>query len=77
MRFVALHNQYQFRTGITLSDVVELLWVNGGERYFYAKGFGLVAWERLHQDPNTPQWSAVSEIHQAGQRPDNVREKLC
>jgi hypothetical protein len=77
MRFVALHNQYQFRTGITLSDVVELLWVNGGERYFYAKGFGLVAWERLHQDPNTPQWSAISEIHQPGQRPDNVREKLC
>jgi len=77
MQFVARHASFTFRTGITLQDVVELLWVNGGEKYFYAKGFGLVAWERQHQDPSTPAWSAISEIHQAGQRPDNERESIC
>jgi hypothetical protein len=29
------------------------------------------------QDPNTPQWSAISEIHAPGARPDNVRESGC
>jgi murein DD-endopeptidase MepM/ murein hydrolase activator NlpD len=77
MRFVAHRSSYTFRTGLTLPDVVELEWVGGGERYFYARGFGLVAWERSHQDPATPQWSAISEIHASGARPDNVRESGC
>lgn len=77
MQFVAHHDSYTFRTGIVLQNVIELLWVNGGERYFYARGFGLVGWERQHQDPNTPAWSAISEIHEAGQRPDNEREPIC
>ena len=58
------------RAGITLSNVVQIEW-SGGETYFYAKGYGLVGWERTHQDPYTPAWSAISEIHAPGQRPDN------
>jgi murein DD-endopeptidase MepM/ murein hydrolase activator NlpD len=76
MRFIAHHQSYLFRTGLILPDVVELLWINGGERYFYARGFGLVGWERQHQDPHTPAWSAISEIHEPNARPDNVREVL-
>lgn len=60
------------RAGITVKDVIRITWDNGGETYFYARGLGLVGWERSHQDPNTPEWSAISEIHEAGQRPDNV-----
>lgn len=71
IRYVAHYSTWESRAGITLNDVIELEWVNGGERYFYAKGYGLVGWERSHQDPNTPAWSAISEIHGAGQRPDN------
>jgi hypothetical protein len=77
MKFIAKHNSYTFRTGIVLNDVIELVWVNGGERYFYAKGFGLVAWERSSPDPNTPQWSAIAEIHAPGARPDNVMKSGC
>lgn len=72
MKFVAHHDSYTFKTGITLNDVIELVWANGPEHYFYANGYGLVAWEREHDDPNTPKWSAISEIHAPGQRPDNA-----
>ena len=34
--------------------------VNWGEFYFYARGYGLVGWERQHQDPDTPAWSAIA-----------------
>jgi len=71
-KFIAKHNIWTSRAGITLNDVVELEWQNGGETYFYARDYGLVGWERSHQDPHTPSWSAISEIHQPGQRPDNV-----
>ncbi len=71
MKFVAKYNSYTFETGITLNDVIELEWVNGQEKYFYARRYGLVGWARQHQDINTPQWSAISEIHAPGQRPDN------
>jgi Peptidase family M23 len=76
MKFAAKHVSYAFRTGIILNDVVELEWVTGMERYFYARDFGLVAWERSNPDPNTPQWSAISEIHAPGARPDNIRETI-
>jgi hypothetical protein len=66
------YDTWESRAGITLQDVIRITWDNGGETYFYARGFGLVGWERTHQDPNTPQWSAISEIHEPGQRPDNV-----
>lgn len=70
-RLVAHYPSYTFRTGIVLPDVIKIEWVNGGEVYFYARNYGLVAWERSHQDPNTPQWSAISEEHAPGARPDN------
>lgn len=70
-RFVEWHEVWTSRAGITLNDVIEIHWVNGGETYFYARDFGLVGWERTHQDPHTPKWSAISEIHEPGQRPDN------
>lgn len=58
--------------GVTVQDVIVIKWVNGGEYYYYARDFGLVAWGRTHNDPNTPMASAISEIHAAGARPDNV-----
>jgi len=70
-KFVKRYSQWTSRAGITLNDVIEIEWVSGGELYFYAKGYGLVQWMRKHQDPNTPAWSAISEIHAPGQRPDN------
>jgi hypothetical protein len=76
MRFVAHHQKYKFRTGIELEDVIQLEWVNGGETYFYARGYGLVGWERTHQDPHTPAWSAISEIHRHGTREPFVREPV-
>jgi len=66
MELTAHHGKYKFQTGIELADVVELLWVNGGERYFYARKYGLVGWARSHFDPNSPAWSAISEEHAPG-----------
>lgn len=76
MRFVAHHDNYAFQTGLVIQDVVELEWVNGPERYFYARNYGLVGWRRLHDDPNTPEWSAISEEHAPGTRPDNLRKVI-
>jgi len=72
--FVAHHDSWTSQSGITLDDVVEIEWVNGGELYFYARNFGLVGWSRKNPDPNTPAWSGISEVHGAGQRPDNVAD---
>jgi hypothetical protein len=76
IKLIARHPQYRFPTGIELNDVVELEWVNGRERYFYAKNYGLVGWERKHDDPHTPPWSAISEIHQPGTRDPFDRERV-
>jgi len=76
LQLVAHYDEYTFRTGITVKDVLELHWLNGGEKYFYAKDYGLVGWERIHFDPNTPAWSAIAEIHGPGKRPDNSRRKV-
>lgn len=74
-KLVKYYDRWTSRLGITLNDVVELHWVNGGEKYFYAKNFGLVAWERIHQDPHTPQWTAISElVHDDN---NNVRMRGC
>lgn len=76
IKLVAHHARHRFHTGIELNDVIELEWVNGRERYFYAKNYGLVGWERKHDDPHTPPWSAISEIHQSGSREPFTRERL-
>lgn len=70
-RFVKHHPVWTSRNGITIPNVNEILWVNGGEKYFYGEDYGLAGWERQHYDPSTPVWSAISEIHEPGQRPDN------
>ena len=63
-----------FFTGITLTDVIELVWTGLDhtpiERYYYARGYGLVGWE------GNGKRAAISEIHQPGARPDNVREVI-
>jgi hypothetical protein len=55
--------------GITCNDVAEL--TNGAERFWFARGLGLVAWQSSWGE------SAVSEIHAPGTRPNNVREVGC
>lgn len=66
--FVRLHAAKSWN-GITCYDVAEL--TNGAERFWFARGLGLVAWQS--------EWgeSAISEIHAPGTRPDNVREVGC
>lgn len=63
---VARYERYTFRARdwqpVTLADVVKLRWEEGGEVYFFARDYGLVAWEREHQDPLTPAWSAICEM---------------
>lgn len=65
IRMVAYHERYTFPTNgwepVTLENVVQLRWVDGGEDYWYARGYGLVAWGRSHQDANSPAWSAICE----------------
>ncbi len=67
-RLVARHASRTWN-GITVQDVVEL---DGGpgsaERFFFARGYGLVAWEATWGS------SAISEVNVAG---DNARERLC
>ena len=76
------HQTYKFKTGVEIEDVVEIHWLNNGqddtpkEKYFYAKGLGMVGWIRGHADPNTPEWSAVSEIHAKGTRNIIQRERV-
>ncbi len=69
IQLVAHHKRYTFPArdwpAVTLEDVVELEWVQGGESYWYARWYGLVGWARKHSDPNSPQWSAICEM-----RPD-------
>ena len=51
--------------GVDVPDVVVLRWEEGGELYYFGRGWGLVAWRRAHDDEHSPAWSAVSEL-----RPD-------
>ncbi len=69
--------------GLSIDDVAVLAAfndVNGRpasqpfERYYYAKGFGLVMWEGIEVDHIGQ--SFVVEIHAPGVRPNNVREQI-
>ena len=64
IRFVEHLAEWQSVFGVQVKDVVVLSW-NGGELYYYGRGYGLVAWRRSHQDEHSPAWSAISEM-----RPD-------
>lgn len=44
------------------------------EKYYYAKGFGLVMWEGIDTDHRGV--SFLVQIHNPGDRPDNVRERI-
>jgi len=46
MRFVAHHQEWLRPFPLPpIHDVIELVWMNGGERYFYGRGYGLVGWK--------------------------------
>jgi probable HAF family extracellular repeat protein len=62
---------------ITLRNVIELAWLLPGqtepeERYYYAEEYGLVGWKSKSHG-----FSSISEIHQPGTRPDNLRETIA
>lgn len=82
IKLFAHHQKFTFQTGVEINDVIELHWVNNEqdhspkEKYFYAKGLGMVGWARGHEDPNSPAWSAVSEIHAKGSRDEMPRERV-
>jgi len=54
---------------ITVRDVIELKGI-GEERYFFARGFGLVGWRSPWGE------SGVAELHAPQARPDNVRLRI-
>jgi hypothetical protein len=74
LKLEAVYETMQFFTGISLQDVIQLTWLDMNrsviEHYYYAKGYGLVGWE------GSGKVAAISEIHEPGQRPDNVREEI-
>jgi hypothetical protein len=48
IKFVDHHRSQTFPSGITLQDVITLAWIVDDrtlERYYYARGYGLVAWQ--------------------------------
>lgn len=67
--FVA-HHATKTWNGVTVKDVIEIV-DTGGERSYFAKGLGLVAWSSKDGGD-----SAIAELHALGARPDNVRETL-
>lgn len=75
LTFERVHTSWTSQAGIVLTNVVELFWTAGGrvdERYWFAPGLGLVAWEKY-----TGQRSWISELIPRGQQGDNVRESGC
>ena len=73
-KLTAHYDTWTSKHGITLNDVIQIHWLNGDEEYFYCRGYGLVGWSRGHNDPNTPVWTAVSELVSDG---NNTREQGC
>ncbi len=82
IKLFAHHQKFTFQTGVEINDVIELHWVENEqdhtprEKYFYAKDLGMVGWARGHEDPNSPAWSAGSEIHAKGSRNEFPRERV-
>jgi len=73
--FYKFHQTWTSQGNIQLNDVVELLWDLNGEiieRYWYAPGLGLVAWEN-----NQGMRSWINELIPRGSQQDNVRESGC
>ncbi len=91
VRFEAFHEAFTLPDaegrpgrGLKIQDVAVLAAyneVNGRpaatpfERYYYARGFGLVMWEGIQTDHEGQ--SFLVEIHPPGARPDNTRERIA
>jgi hypothetical protein len=67
MTFVARH-EMKVWNGISVPDVVEL--TNGSERWFFGRGYGLVAWSSAWGQ------SAIVSEYAPGERPALVREQI-
>lgn len=63
------HHASMTWNGIVVPDVIELKGI-GEERYFFARGFGMVGWTSLWGS------SGVAEVHAPGARPDNSRMRI-
>ena len=90
IRLEEIHSEFRLpsadegkQSGILVKDVVELgAYVDKGgrpasqpfERYYYAKGLGMVMWEGI--DVEHRGRSYLVELHKPGARPDNQRESL-
>lgn len=62
------HHRMRVWNGLTINDVIEMK--SPHETYFFARGYGLVAWGSSWGS------SAIVEEHAAGQRPNNEREDI-
>lgn len=90
VRLEAMHNSLTLPDvegrpgrGIKVRDVIVLAAYNEVkgrpasqpfERYYYGKGFGLIMWEGIDTDHRGS--SFLVQIHNPGDRPDNVRERI-
>src|SRR5690606_371872 len=81
IRLVKLHDQLQFTTTLSIPDVAELhAFVDDGgkpagtpwEKYFYAKGYGLVAFEDMYGGFRS--W--IAQTFTPAVMPPRVREVL-
>lgn len=75
LTFERIHPTWTSQAGIALQNVAELSWFANGrvdERYWYAPGLGLVAWEKYDGKRS---W--ISELIPRGNQHDNVRETGC
>jgi hypothetical protein len=68
MTFQAYYKKVTWN-GITVDDVIEL--TNGTEIWWFARGFGLMAWKSSWGE------SAIVQVYAPGERPALVREKIC
>lgn len=80
IKFVKHYANYTLPTGVTITDVIELLW-RGEEVYAYQKHFGLVLWKNLRtgatnylvRGASGPAKAPIYPIHMP---PDNWRNNL-
>ncbi|MBK7218198.1 MAG: M23 family metallopeptidase [Candidatus Promineofilum sp.] len=63
------HHDAMTWNNVTIHDVIELKGI-GEERYFFARGFGMVGWRSPWGE------SGVAEVHALHARPDNVRLRI-
>ena len=82
LKFVKVHPTLECYNGIVVHDVIEVHWSKTPdfsrveETYFYSRdprAEGLVGWGNSRDG----RWAFVSELHEAGARPNSVRESGC